>query len=256
MIIDAHLHLPCYEDTLVTLSDKKERLLSDLVVSGVDGAIVIADSEMSSIIGTPKECIELFSDTGNIFVMGGISPIIDFEARMTQMDSYLERGLMVACKLYPGHEAFYMDDSRLDEIYKLCEKHDVPLALHTGLDNAHYNHPKYFVKIAEEHSDLRIIICHLWWPDIDLCYSLTSEYPNIFYDISSLAYEANHLEKTRSLLNHIAEKDAHRIIFGSDYGMCSIRTHIDLVNSLDIDEVSKHLILCDNAVKLFNLTFE
>ena len=255
MIIDAHLHLPCYDDTLVTLSDKKDRLLNDLAISGVDGAIVIADSELSSVIGTPKECVELFYDMENIFVMGGISPMIDFEARLAQLDNYLKRGLMVACKLYPGHESFYMNDSRLEEVFRLCEKHDVPLAVHTGWDNAHFNHPKYFAKIAEEHSALRIVICHLWWPDIDLCYSLTSEYPNVFYDISSLAYEANRLEKTRSSLSHMAENDAHRIVFGSDYGMCSIKSHIDLVNSLAVDDICKQLILCDNAVKLFNLKF-
>ena len=138
MIIDAHLHLPCYDDALQTLNDKKDRLLKDLSKAGVSGAIVIADSEESSAIGTPQECVELFSDTDNIFIMGGISPLIDYENRLAQLDSYLTNSLIIACKLYPGHEAFYMDDPRLNSVFQLFIKHDVPLAVHTGWDEAQY----------------------------------------------------------------------------------------------------------------------
>ena len=254
MIIDAHLHLPCYDDTLVTLNDKKIRLLDDLSKAGVDGAIVIADSEASSTIGTPKECIELFSDTENIFVMGGISPLIDYEMRLAQLDDYLASGLIIACKLYPGHESFYMDDPRLNSVFHLCMKHDVPLAVHTGWDEAQYNHPKYFAAIAKEYPTLHLIICHLYWPNIDLCYDLTAAYPNIYYDISSLAYEKNSLEKTQNSLNRIVKRNPERVLFGTDYGMCSIEDHIDLVNSLDISNDSKQMIFYDNAIRIFKLS--
>ena len=255
MIVDAHLHLPCYDDTLVTLEDKKIRLLRDLEASGVDGAVVIADSELSSPIGTPKECVELFADTDHIFVMGGISPMIDYEARLIQLEDYIKNGRMIACKLYPGHEAFYMDDARLEEIFLLCERHDVPLAVHTGWENAQYNHPGYFAKIAEKHPALRLVICHLWWPDLKLCYQLTAGYPNIFYALSSLAHEAKRAEQTRETLNDMARKDVERMIFGSDYGMCGIKAHIDLVESLDVDRSGKQLILAGNAIRLYRLAW-
>ena len=254
MIIDAHLHLPCYDDTLITLNDKKIRLLDDLSKVGVDGAIVIADSEEFSAIGTPKECVELFSDTKNIFIMGGISPLIDYENRLAQLDGYLANSLIVACKLYPGHEAFYMDDPRLDSVFRLCVKYDVPLAVHTGWDEAQYNHPKYFAAIAEKYLALNLVFCHLYWPDIDICYDLTAAYPNIYYDISSLAHDKENLEKTQNSLNRIVKRNPERVLFGTDYGMCSIKDHIDLVNSLDISNASKQTILCDNAIKLFKLS--
>ena len=90
MIIDAHLHLPCYDDNLVSFEEKKIRLLDDLVRANVSGAIVIADSEESSPIGTPQECVELFSDTKNIFVIGGISPLINYKVRLIQLEEYLK----------------------------------------------------------------------------------------------------------------------------------------------------------------------
>lgn len=253
MVIDAHLHLLCYDDTLIALEDKKVRLLEDLSKAGVDGAIVFADSEMSSAIGTPNECVELFSDTNNIFVMGGISPLIDYKNRLSQFDEFLKNKMIVGCKLYPGHEAFYMDDERLNDVFQLCEKYDVPLAIHTGWANAQYNHPKYFATIAEAHPTLSIIICHLYWPDIDLCYNITAAYSNIYYDISSLAHKKDYLEKTQNSLNHIAKNDAGRIVFGTDYGTCSIIDHIDLVKSLNIENSTKQKILYDNAANLYKL---
>jgi len=253
MIIDAHLHLPCYDDSLITFENKKIKLLEDISKAGIDGAIVISDSEMTSVIGTPQDCIRLFLGINNIFIMGGISPLINYKARLLQLDEFLGKGMIVACKLYPGHEAFYMDDERLNDVFQLCEKYDVPLAVHTGWDNAQYNHPKYFSKIASEHPTLRLVICHIYWPDIDSCYDETSDFKNIYYDISSLAHETDRLEKTRNSLNRIAQSNAERIIFGTDYGACSIKDHIDLVKSLGIDDSKKQLILGGNSVKLYKL---
>ena len=253
MIIDAHVHLPCYDDSLITLYEKKSRLLSDLREAGVDGAIVIADSEMSSTIGTPKECVDLFSDVQNINVIGGISPLIDYEARILQLDEFLNNKSIIGCKLYPGHETYYMDDTRLTDVFNLCIKYDVPLLVHTGWDEPQFNHPKYFAKIASNHQSLKLVICHLYYPDIDLCYDITAEYPNIYYDISSLAYEQECIEKTVRSLSKIAKENIERVIFGTDYGMCSIKDHIDLVNLLDIPEESKNMIFCDNAIKLYKI---
>jgi len=253
MIIDAHVHLPCYDDSLITLDEKKSRLLSDLKKAGVDGAIVIADSEMSSTIGTPIECVELFADVQNISVIGGISPLIDYEARLFQLDEFLNNKFIVGCKLYPGHEAYYMDDTRLNDVFHLCKKHNTPLLVHTGWDESQFNHPKYFAKIASEHQSLKLVICHMYYPDINLCYDITAEYPNIYYDISSLAHEQDCIKKTAQSLSKIAQENIERVIFGTDYGMCSIKAHIDLVNSLDIPDESKKMIFCDNAIKLYKL---
>jgi len=252
MIIDAHLHLPAYDDSLTTFENKKDRLLEDLSKAGVDGAIVISDSEMSSIIGTPQDCIELFSGISNIFIMGGISPLIDYKARLLQLDEFLRKELIIACKLYPGHETFYMDDERLNDVFLLCEKYGVPLAVHTGWNNAQYNHPKYFAKIASEHPALRLVICHVCWPNIDLCFNMTAEFSNVYYDISSLAHKTDCIKNTRNSLNRIAQNNVEKIIFGTDYGVCSIKDHIDLVKSLNIDDNKKQLILSGNAKNYIN----
>ena len=253
MIIDAHLHLPCYDDGL-SLQDKKLRLLSDLADAGICGGIVIADSELSSVIGTTEECVELFADVENIFVMGGVSPLIDYEVRLSALEQFLIEKKIVALKLYPGHEVYFMDDTRLAPVFALCEKYDVPLAVHTGWDNPQYNRPHFFADIARNRPTLKIVICHLCWPDIDLCYEVTAAYPNIYYDISSLAYKTDLLEGTSASLRRMADTHADRIVLGSDYGACSIQGHIDLVRSLNIGRREEQIILADNAISLYKLS--
>ena len=253
MIFDAHLHLPCYNDDDKTLGEKKNRLLDDLERNGVAGAIVISDSETSSVIGTPSECVELFEDTDNIYVMGAVSPLIDYNARLTLLDNLLKKEKIIALKVYPGHEAFYMDDPRLYAIYELCEKYDVPLAVHTGWDNPQYTQAGFFADIAKKHPNLKIVICHMCWPEIDLCFRSTTRYPNVYWDISSLAYESDVIEKTSALLSRFAQIHADRILFGSDYGACSIMEHINLVNALGIGQEAKEMILASNALKLYKI---
>jgi len=146
-----------------------------------------------------------------------------------------------------------MDDSRLGAVFALCEQHGVPLATHTGWDNPQYNRPHYFAKIVSEHPNLRIVICHLCWPDIDACFEATAAFPNIYYDISSLAHETRKLKKTAKSLRRIAKTHADRIIFGSDYGACSIEAHVALVRSLGLDEQGTQAILAGNALRVYHL---
>jgi predicted TIM-barrel fold metal-dependent hydrolase len=252
VIFDAHLHLPCF-DECVSLEDKKNRLLHDLKKANAIGGIVISDSELTSKIGTAEECINLLYDCPNIYVVGGISPLIDYKSRLEALDQLLSEGKLIGLKLYPGHEHFFMNDERLSNIYKICIKHDVPLLVHTGWDNPDYNHPKYFARIAEKYPNLRIVICHLWWPNVDLCYDVTAPYPNIYYDISSLAYDERYIDKTTTSLRRITMAHSDRIILGSDYGMCSIKAHIELARSLGLTQKEEQMILADNALRLYNL---
>ena len=253
MIFDAHLHLLC-NDELHTYEDKKDRLLHDLQFANVSGGIVIADSEPSSPIGTAEECVELFADCPNIFVVAGISPLINYQSRLKVMEQLLSEKKIVGLKLYPGHEPYFMDDERLIPVYDLCKSFDVPLLVHTGWDNPQYNHPSYFASIAERNPNLRIIICHLWWPDINLCFATTSMYENIYYDISSLSYEKEMLGKTHKLLSQIAIHCPQRVILGSDYGMCSITDHINLALSLPLSEEKKQQILAYNALGVYGIS--
>lgn len=252
IIIDSHLHLPVYSN-LETLEDKKRQLLVDLAKNKIWAAIVIADSESPSVIGTNEECINLLKDCKNIFVMVGISPLINFKANLIKIEGYLRQKEAIAVKIYPGHEHYYVNDPRLEDVFILCETFDVPLAIHTGWSNPHFNAPSLFVDVAKRHPKLKIVNCHLWYPNIDECYEVTKGYENIYYDISSLAHKKENISMVTVTLTKIAKENPHRLLFGTDYGACDHESHISLVNDLPIDDDVKDLILRKNAIRIYNL---
>ena len=85
-ILDAHMHLPTQG---ISLSEKKEILLKEMQKNGIDEGIVISDSAITSEIGSLKDCLELFSDTCYVHVVGEISPFFNYKEQCKLLDTAL-----------------------------------------------------------------------------------------------------------------------------------------------------------------------
>jgi predicted TIM-barrel fold metal-dependent hydrolase len=85
----------------------------------------------------------------------------------------------------------------------------------------------------------------------------TKPYENIYFDTSGLADEEviadTGLAKIKKVLILTASERPNNILFGTDYAMCSIRRHIELLNSLEIERWIKDRIFSENAIRLFHL---
>lgn len=254
-IIDAHMHLPVY-DYLKTFEEKRNKLIEDLKTNNISQAIVIADSDCESNIGTNKQCVELFEEYSNVHVMAGISPLIQYENKLTEIKEYLRRKTIVGIKIYPGHENFPVDDKSLEKTFNLCEEYDVPLAIHTGWNSYHLNSPQLIKKLAINHPKLKIVYCHIGYPNIESCYNITKEYENIYYDIAALGDESHRIAYIKNVLNKMIKQVPNRIIFGTDYSACNQKVHINLINALNGDEHIKNLIFNKNAERLYRLPNE
>lgn len=220
---------------------------------GIAGGIVIADSALSSPIGTNEECLDLFGDCKNIFIMAGISPLTHYNEQLDIVKNDLKDKKIVGVKLYPGHELYYMNDRRLKKVFELCEEHDMLVAIHTEWENSEYNDPKFFTQIANDHPELKMVICHMWYPHISYCVKITETNKNIFFDISSLAFEDSNKEMINFELSKIVRKYPDRVIFGSDYGACSMQSHIELANRLDAPEEYKEQIKWISALTIYKI---
>jgi len=261
MKIDCHLHLPVFED-LQSLEEKRSKLLNDLRKNKIDYAIIIPDNVKHSCIGDVDECIELFQGDSNIFIMGTLSILKDDNSIYLKLESLLREKKIVAIKIFPGHDHHYPNDIRLENVFNLCIKYDVPFVIHTGGNpkDAKYNDPKYIAQIAKKYKDLKIVICHYFYPKVEYCYEITKNCKNIYFDISALADEevekCSGKNKIKEVLEKTIKEDPYRIVFGTDYGMCNIEKHIELVNSLDIGDEYKKNIFYKNALKLYNLNIK
>ena len=250
MIIDSHLHLPV---DFPDFTSKKSAMLSELKRNGVDRGIIIADSELESVIGSVKDCAELFDGSDVISVIAGISPNFDFESQLCYCRELLENKRIVGLKIYTGHEDFYCTDSCLAPVYDLAAEYNVPVLFHSGWDNAHYAAPKLFSELAESHPHNIFVYCHCYYPKIEECFEVLGKCHNVYFDTSSVADDEKMLPQIKTALEKAIHEMPKRFIFGSDFGSCSQSVHLSLAESLDINDEERELLMHGNAERVYKL---
>ena len=251
MIIDAHVHLPVGEG-MEDRQAQKERLLAEMRQNGIGGCIVIADSELESVIGTNEECIALFAGEVDVHVVAGISPQIDFENQLAKCERWLADGSVIALKLFTGHEAFYLTDERLDAVYDLAERYDVPVLFHSGWDNAQFGDAVYAAKVARKRPGLKLVCCHCWYPQAEKCLPLTG-LENLYFDLSSVADDPAILPEISGKVRKLAAAAPDRVLFGSDYSGCSMAAHLEFVKGLGLTKDIEEKVLSGNAKRLYRI---
>jgi predicted TIM-barrel fold metal-dependent hydrolase len=229
----------------------------------VDFAILIPDNVPDSEIGDVPTCLELVEDTPELTLMGTIDIENQGEEWIKELESLIIEKKIVGMKIFPGHDPIYPTDPRLDPVYEMCQFTEIPMVIHTGWipsrpEDGKYNDPKYIVETADAYPGLKIVIAHYYWPEIEYCYDLTHEYPNIYYDTSGLADEevvkTTGMERIQAVLLKTLQDDPEKLIFGTDYAMCSIKDHTQMINQLPVSDDIREGIFWRNAVKVFNLS--
>jgi len=261
MIIDTHIHLPVISEKR-TYAQAKELTLEDLKKDQVSYAILIPDNIPDSEIGDVPTCLKLVEGTPELFLMGTIDIENQGSAWIDELASMMIQNQIVGMKIFPGHDPIYPTDPRLDPVYALCQENNKPMVIHTGYNPGHpevakYNDPKHIIKIAERYPGLKIVIAHFFWPEVDYCYELTHGYSNIYHDTSGLAdqevIEATGFERIKAVLLKTLHENPEKILFGTDYAMCSRQDHIEMIHQLPITDEVREGIFWRNAVKVFAL---
>lgn len=250
MVTDAHLHLPWQEPDL---DAKRDRLMAELDKNGVSGGVVIADSELESVIGSAAECAELFRGSDNIRVVAGISPLISFEGQLRLCRELLDRRDIAGLKVYTGHEDFYCTDSSLFPVYDLAAEYRVPVLFHTGWDNSHYASPERMKELAESRPQNTFVYCHCFYPDTEKCFEVLGDCGNVMFDTSSLADSEEHIPAIAESLEGAIERMPYRIIYGSDYGSCDMGAHIRFAERLHLTDAQRRLFMWGNAARLYGI---
>ena len=250
MIIDSHLHLPV---DFPDISSKGAALINELDRNGVDRGIVIADSELESVIGSVRECAELFKDSSIISVIAGISPFISFFSQLKYCRELLKNGHIIGLKLYTGHEHFYCTDDCVLPVYDLAAEFDVPVLFHSGWDNSEYAAPELLRRLAESRSNNNFVYCHCFYPELDKCFDTLKDCGNVYFDTSSVADNEKHLPDIRKTLEKTISEMPERFIFGSDFGSCSQEVHLRFAESLRLSAKERELFMHGNAERIYKL---
>jgi len=251
MIIDTHVHLPVGEGCN-SLQQQKEQLLQELKRNQVSQCIVISDSCLESSIGSMDECVELFRETENVAVVGGVSPFFEYPMQLIKLKNYLDEKLVVGIKLFTGHEAFYLTDKNLEMVYELAIQYDVPVLFHSGWDNSQYSDVMLVAEVARKYPELKLVCCHCFFPELEKCMHLM-EFKNIFFDLSSIADDISNKVRNAEIVKRIIDIAPERVVFGSDFSCCSQKEHIEFIKELKLTKNIEDNIFWRNAKAIYSL---
>lgn len=264
MIIDSHVHISLYGNNAKSLKGVFDLFLKEMEKNGIDSAIIIPDNiEGSDSIADLEKAIELIGERKNLFLLGSPQIIQKGSSELEKYQKLLEEGKIKGLKFFPGHDPYFPTDERCLPYYELCQKNNVPVLFHTGENSgdsecAKWNDPKYIVEIAKKYPKLKVIITHYYWPKLDYCYEITKDVPNIYFELAALAdaevvEKSGGIEKIREVLKKTIFDRPNKVIFGTDWPMCKIEEHIELVKSLRLGVDVENGIFSETAMEVYKL---
>jgi predicted TIM-barrel fold metal-dependent hydrolase len=123
-------------------------------------------------------------------------------------------------KLGPIYAGFDPRDPKLDPLYSVCVKQNLPVLIHVGTSFVRFgplewSRPILIDAVARRFPDLKIILAHLGHPWEGETIAVIRKHPNVYADVSALHYRPWQFYHSMMLAQ---EYGVHqKILFGSDY---------------------------------------
>ncbi|OQX53053.1 MAG: hypothetical protein B5M53_07430 [Candidatus Cloacimonas sp. 4484_209] len=149
----------------------------------------------------------------------------------------VENGLK-GMKLHPRSQNFSLKSKNVKKCLELVRRYEVPVIIHCGrtvdLDA--------FKKLAEEFSDVSLIIGHAGMDRPAETTKIAEKYKNVFLEIS-----INTQDSVRFILEHT---DINQILFGSDTPYGDPELTLKRINNIKLKKEERRYILYENAKNL------
>ena len=187
MIIDCHTHIfneKIYQGYLKRGGDRVDKILTihDWDLTDKDEARPPTNDEMIAFAKTKP----------GMSVIASVDMREDLSGQLRQLDAYFAAGDIVGLKLYPGYQAFYVSEPRIDAFADLCAKYKKPLTIHggdvydpNGTARLLFSHPIHVDELAVRHRDCTFVIAHFGFPYFAETANVVSKNPNVYTDISA-----------------------------------------------------------------------
>ncbi len=261
-IIDSHVHFSKFGHEGKSFAEVRDALLQDMEAFGIAHALVFPDSEPTGVVASLDECLELANGTPALSVAGTVFLPAIQPADVDKLRGLAADGRITGLKLYPGFEVVYPSEERCHPLYEMCVEYSMPVIFHSGEslhlpERERFNHPYEIAKVAEQFPALQVVIAHFSQPHIYACRDVVLGYPNVHVDISGMAHpeviDVCGFGQIKRVLKQVAASRPDKVLFGTDWPLCDVKAHIDLVMSLPIPAAAKQSILEGNVRRLFRL---
>jgi predicted TIM-barrel fold metal-dependent hydrolase len=247
----------------LSLKERIDALLDTMNSNNVEQAIIISSYVVNEQRPSTSEILAAIEKHENMHVVAGFSISNHDETIVEEYREYLKNGKIKGLKIYPGYEHYYPYDPKYQKVIDLCTEYDVPLMIHTGdtytpKGKIRYAHPINVDDVAVDNPELKIIICHLGNPWFLDCQEIIYKNKNVYADISGLVlgdftefYEKYLVGKITDFLNYAGEPKY--LLYGTDWPISSMKSYIQFVSKLDLNDQERELIMRKNSQRLFKI---
>lgn len=231
----------------------REGMARFLDENGVDCAVALAElGYASTIFPTNEDVAEFCQGIPRLIPFCHINPFLASRPAQLLERCVKELGFR-GLKLHPTFNLYYPNDSLIYPVYAKAEELGIPVLIHTGASTLagsrmKYGDPLYLDDVAVDFPRLKIIAAHggrgFWY---DRALFLTRLHENLYLDISGLL--------PQRLLTYFPdlEKNADKVLFGSDWPGPPVRANIEAIRSLPISQEAKEKILGGNAARILRI---
>lgn len=186
------------------------------------------------------------------------------EQTLAAYEKLLQEPSSLGFKIYAGYQHYFVDDEIYHPFFKMAEKYDVPVVIHTGdTASSHgklkYAHPLTVDEAAVDFPKVRFVIAHCGNPWIIDATEVAMKNPNVYLDMSGLIEglvdsteflreRAGYIEHLKTWLNYMDRYD--KVMYGSDWPLADMKNYIEIIKAV-IPKKYHQAVFYDNALNVF-----
>ncbi len=267
-LIDAHVHLNNYhESTRRPTAENVQHLFDTMEAVGVDHSVVITSYRVDLDRPSVEQLVEYLADDPRITVVEGLRWRGDERTDLFSMEERIRDGIVRGIKLYPGYDLYPINDPSLEAVFRIAEKHQVPVMIHTGdtyspKAKVRMAHPLLVDDVAVDHPDVKLVMCHLGNPWFQDAAQVLYKNDNVYADISGLTLGTFTYEFERYVAMRLKEmivymgNPGRQLMYGSDWPLVEMGPYLRFLDELKFDPEDLESIAWKTAARLFKINVE
>ncbi len=268
MLIDCHVHLNNYYTSGAEVprptEENVQRLFQEMARHGVDHAVVLTSYKVDVDRPSVEHVLEILAEDPRTTVVEGLRWRGDSRTDLFHMEERIRDGLVSGIKLYPGYDRYAINDPSLETVFRIAEKHDVPVMIHCGDTFAadakvRMAHPLLVDDVAVDYPGVRFVICHLGNPWFQDTAEVLYKNENVYGDISGLIlgdftyeFERYLVTRVKDMMSYMGDP-GRQIMYGSDWPLVEMGPYVKFLETLAFDGEALENIAWRTAATLFRI---
>jgi len=182
-----------------------------------------------AVVSGPMDLVRRLKQTDSLRIITGLSTDWVSETRPDSVEALVRRKeIAVLGEITAQYAGVAPDDPKLESLWTLAEKSDLPVGIHIGPSTpaaAYRGYPNFRMDLSDalrldkvllRHPRLRIYVMHAGWPLADAMIGLLYAHPQVHVDIGVIGWILPRAEFHQYLARLVQAGFGDRIMFGSD----------------------------------------